>query len=594
MVVFGVTLLYVLFATFFVGSEAMSEHPEQVPMLMAGFGFGASFVALFAQLGGGIFTKGADVGADLVGKVETDFAEDDARNPAVIADLVGDNVGDCAGRGADLFESIGAEIIAAMILGGMLSKSCELSDSETSGFVLFPLVIHAFDLIVSGVGIYAVRHKTDTTKEAELGDPMSVLKAGYGVATVAGFLMFTISCRVMLYSEKAPSAWMYYAVCGVVGMSAGYLSVLSTQYYTDYVHRPVQSIVSASASGHATNVIFGIAVGLESTAIPVVIMSTAVLLAFWLGSCSGLLDSGSSDNSNKAGLFGTAVATMGMLSTAVYVLAMDFFGPIADNAGGIVEMSDMADNERVRTITDKLDAVGNTTKAATKGYAIGSAALACFLLFSALMDEVSQFSGKTFDVVDITIPEVFVAGLLGAMLVYLFSAFAIIAVGETAEVVVEEVRRQLRETPGLMEGTTKPDYDTCVSIVTHKALKSMVKPGALAVGMPIAVGILFRVVGFVKGDDLLGVKCVASFLMFGTVSGIMMALFFNNAGGAWDNAKKYVETGLGGGKGSEAHKAAITGDTVGDPFKDTAGPSLHVLIKLLSTVTLVMCPIFMN
>jgi len=321
-----------------------------------------------------------------------------------------------------------------------------------------------------------------------------------------------------------------------------------------------------------------------------------VLLAYWLGQCAGLttVATGGLPAGPAGGLFGTAVATMGMLSTAVYVLAMDFFGPIADNAGGIVEMSEMADNERVREITDELDAVGNTTKAATKGYAIGSAALACFLLFSALMDEVTQFSGEHFNSVDIAIPEVFIAGLLGAMLVSLFSSWTILAVGETAAAVVEEVRRQFAEMPGIMDRTQKPDYNTCVAIVTKKALKTMIKPGLLAVAFPIAVGLFFRVVGYVKGDPLMGVKCVAAFLMFGTVSGILMALFLNNAGGAWDNAKKYIETGKAGGKGSEAHKAAITGDTVGDPFKDTAGPSLHVLIKLLSTVTLVMCPVFLN
>ncbi|CAI0442088.1 unnamed protein product [Linum tenue] len=336
-----------------------------------------------------------------------------------------------------------------------------------------------------------------------------------------------------------------------------YAFVWITKYYTDYKYEPVRSLALASSTGHGTNIIAGVSLGLESTALPVLVISVAIVSAFWLG-----------------GLFGTAVATMGMLSTAGYVLTMDMFGPIADNAGGIVEMSQQP--ESVREITDLLDAVGNTTKATTKGFAIGSAALASFLLFSAYMDEVSTFSQEALT------QEVFVGGLLGSMLIFLFSAWACSAVGRTAQEVVNEVRRQFIERPGIMEYKEKPDYGRCVAIVASASLREMIKPGALAIISPMVVG-----------QPLLGAKVVAAMLMFATVSGILMALFLNTAGGAWDNAKKYIETGVLGGKGSECHKAAVTGDTVGDPFKDTAGPSLHVLIKMLATITLVMAPIFL-
>lgn len=590
LVVLGITSLYILLETLFVGPGKQLANNEQVPMLMVGYGFGASFVALFAQLGGGIFTKAADVGADLVGKVEVGIPEDDPRNPAVIADLVGDNVGDCAGRGADLFESIAAEMIAAMILGGTLCvQSANISDEERRGFVLFPLVVHAFDLIVSLIGIFSVLFRSGAGDHMIFGSPLDVLKRGYYLAGVLAFVVFGCSCKVLLNPVRAPEAWMHFFMCGVCGMVAGLLSVLVTQYYTDTQFRPVRSIADASNTGHATNIIAGLSVGMESTAIPVCVVSAAILSSFWLGKSSGLV---TLTGEPTGGLFGTAVATMGMLSTAVYVLAMDFFGPIADNAGGIVEMSNQP--VRVREITDMLDAVGNTTKAATKGFAIGSAALACFLLFSAYMDEVHAFSGLPFTSLDITQPEVFVPGLLGAMLVYLFSAFTIKAVGDTAQAVVEEVRRQFRTFPGIMTGDQKPDYKACVSIVTRASLRKMVKPGLLAVSYPMCIGLLFRFLGDLNGDPLLGARAVLSMLIFATVSGILMSLFLNNAGGAWDNAKKLIETGMHGGKGGEAHKAAVTGDTVGDPCKDTAGPSLHVLIKLLATVTLVMCPLFIG
>jgi K(+)-stimulated pyrophosphate-energized sodium pump len=349
---------------------------------------------------------------------------------------------------------------------------------------------------------------------------------------------------------------------------------LITQYYTEYRYRPVQSIAEASQTGPATNIITGSAVALESTALPVITIGVAVIASYYLGQHSGVAN---------AGLFGTAVATMGMLGTAAYILAMDTFGPIADNAGGIIEMSQQP--EEIRRKTDRLDAVGNTTKALTKGYAIGSAALAAFLLFSAYLDEVRNY-GVPLQSVDIAKPQVFIGGLLGAMLVFVFASLAIRAVGKAAFYVINEVRRQFREHPGILAGTEKPSYRQCVDIVTAGALKEMVLPGVIVVGMPIVVGLIFRVFG-------VGAEAVAALLMVGTISGILLATVLNNGGGAWDNAKKYIETGAYGGKGSDTHKAAVVGDTVGDPFKDTAGPSLHVVIKLLSTITLVLAPLFL-
>eukprot|EP00250_Pteridium_aquilinum_P024245 c2872_g1_i2 orf=637-3051(-) len=586
MTVLGVAVLYASFYVYLRVDDNNAMHVTELPLLLVGYGFGASFVALFAQLGGGIYTKAADVGADLVGKVEQGIPEDDPRNPAVIADLVGDNVGDCAARGADLFESIAAEIISAMILGGSMAKRCRLEDA--SGFILFPLVIHSFDLVVSAIGILSIRGTRDPGCKTVVEDPMAILQKGYSVTLVLAVLAFCGSTRWLLYTEQAPAAWLHFALCGLVGIITAYIFVWISQYYTDYKYEPVRSVALASTTGHGTNVIAGIGLGLESTAMPTLVISVAIISAYWLGKTSGLVDT---QGIPTGGLFGTAVATMGMLSTAAYVLTMDMFGPIADNAGGIAEMSQQPDN--VREITDLLDAVGNTTKATTKGFAIGSAALASFLLFSAYMDEVAHFASVTFNQVDIAVPEVFIGGLLGSMLIYLFSAWACVAVGRTAQEVVNEVRRQFIERPGIMTYQEKPDYGRCVSIVASAALREMIKPGALAVLSPIVIGIVFKVIGQYTDQPLLGAKAVAAMLMFATVSGILMALFLNTAGGAWDNAKKYIESGALGGKGSGAHKAAITGDTVGDPFKDTAGPSIHVLIKMLATITLVMAPLFL-
>jgi K(+)-stimulated pyrophosphate-energized sodium pump len=545
--------------------EYLGHDPQKIPFTIVGYGFGASFVALFAQLGGGIYTKAADVGADLVGKVEAGIPEDDPRNPAVIADLVGDNVGDCAGRGADLFESTAAENIGAMILGVGLYPFFGLKG------ILFPLVARAFGLIASIVGVMIV-------KSDENEDPMAALNRGYYVTSALAIVGFFFAAQWMLSVDpskhpEATSAWLYFFLCGVIGIVMAQAFVYITQYYTEYKYRPVKEIAEASQTGPATNIIAGISVGLECTAIPVIVISMAILASYYLGNISGV---------PHAGLFGTAVATMGMLGTAAYILAMDTFGPITDNAGGIIEMSGQP--EEVRRKTDRLDAVGNTTKALTKGYAIGSAALAAFLLFSAYLDEVAHYGSKL-ESVNIAKPEVFTGGLLGAMLVFLFSALAIRAVGKAAYYVINEVRRQFRENPNILKGTAKPDYARCVDIVTVGALKEMVLPGIIAVGMPVIVGLVFRFFG-------IGAEVVAALLMVGTIAGILTATFLNNSGGAWDNAKKFIESGAYGGKGSDTHKAAVVGDTVGDPFKDTAGPSLHVLIKLLSTITLVLAPLF--
>jgi len=586
MAVFGVAILYSTFYVWLGVDSPGSMKVTDLPLLLVGYGFGASFVALFAQLGGGIYTKAADVGADLVGKVEQGIPEDDPRNPAVIADLVGDNVGDCAARGADLFESIAAEIISAMILGGTMAQRCKIEDP--SGFILFPLVVHSFDLVVSSVGILSIRGTRDSGLISSIEDPMAIMQKGYSVTIVLAVLTFGVSTRWLLYTEQAPSAWLNFALCGLVGIITAYAFVWISKYYTDYKYEPVRLLALSSSTGHGTNIIAGVSLGLESTALPVLVISVAIISAYWLGQTSGLVDE---SGNPTGGLFGTAVATMGMLSTAGYVLTMDMFGPIADNAGGIVEMSQQP--ESVREITDVLDAVGNTTKATTKGFAIGSAALASFLLFSAYMDEVASFAQLPFKEVDIAVPEIFVGGLLGSMLIFLFSAWACSAVGKTAQEVVNEVRRQFIERPGIMDYKEKPDYGRCVAIVASASLREMIKPGALAIISPMAVGVVFRILGHYTAQPLLGAKVVASMLMFATVAGILMALFLNTAGGAWDNAKKYIETGALGGKGSESHKAAVTGDTVGDPFKDTAGPSLHVLIKMLATITLVMAPIFL-
>jgi K(+)-stimulated pyrophosphate-energized sodium pump len=558
-----------------------ASKPDLVPFLIVGFGFGASFVALFAQLGGGIYTKAADMGADLVGKVEAGIPEDDARNAAVIADLVGDNVGDCAGRGADLFESTAAENIGAMILGVAAfaaARAANLPNPEV--WVLFPLVVRAFGIVATILGILSVRGR-----EGE--NPMNALNRGYFLSVGLSVAGLAVATWVMLGGVVSNPVWLFLA--GLVGIGASVVFVFITQYYTEVKYGPVRGIVAASRTGPATNIVAGTAVGFETTAASAIAIGVAIIIAFLLGRQLEFPGGGAVPN---GGLFGTAAATMGMLMTAAYVLAMDTFGPITDNANGIVEMSGAG--PQVRHVTDQLDAVGNTTKALTKGYAIGSAGLAAFLLFSAYLDEIEKLApghlGKVGDflVINLGDPKVFIGALLGAMLAFLFSSMAMRAVGRAAGAVIDEVRRQFREMPGIMQGSQRPDYARCVDITARAGLREMIMPGLLAVGVPIIVGLVLRA------------EAMAGFLMVGTIAGILLATYMNNAGGAWDNAKKLVETGeytVPGTsellkKGSQAHAAAVVGDTVGDPFKDTAGPSLHVLIKLLSTITLVMAPLF--
>lgn len=560
----------------------------KIPLMIAGYGFGASFVALFAQVGGGIYTKAADVGADLVGKVEAGIPEDDPRNPAVIADLVGDNVGDCAGRGADLFESISAESIGAMILAASLFQANPGRFSSVLGVLLFPLITNAFGIIASMFGVMSV--KTDGEE-----DPMNALNRGFYVTALLAATGFA-GATIWLFGAY----WLMFFLCALVGLATSFAFLRITLYYTEARYRPVQSIAEASETGPATNVIQGFALGLESTALPVLTIAIAILVSYKLGEMSGL---------EKAGLFGTAVAAMGMLGTAGYILAMDTFGPITDNAGGIVEMSVGQTDPQARERTDKLDAVGNTTKALTKGYAVGSAALAAFLLFSAVVEEINNYAraiGKSLTAVNLLKPPVFVAGLIGAMLVFWFASMCIKAVGKTAQMVIGEVRRQFADLPrenGIVqfpEGWS-PDYGACVDIVTKEALRQMIKPGLVALLLPVVVGLVLRSLR-PANDPLLAAEGVTAFLIVATIVGVLLALVLNNAGGAWDNAKKHIEAGAHGGKWtidadgvktkSPIHAAAVVGDTVGDPFKDTAGPSLHVLVKLLATVTLVLIPLF--
>ena len=557
------------------------------PFLIVGFGFGASFVALFAQLGGGIYTKAADVGADLVGKIEKGIPEDDPRNAAVIADLVGDNVGDCAGRGADLFESTAAENIGAMILGTaiyLVAVSAGWPNPEA--WIFFPLVVRAFGLLATMVAMFFVRGKEDE-------DPMKMLNRGYWATTLLSVVGIAIVSYLLLNTGTFTGnydipTWVWYFLCGVVGLATSIAFVYITQYYTAGAWRPVKAIAEASKTGPATNIIAGTAVGFETTFVTALVIGTALIASFWLGDQAGLV---AEDGRNVGGVFGTAVATMGMLMTTAYILAMDTFGPITDNAGGIAEFSKSEGS--AREITDKLDAVGNTTKALTKGFAIASASLAAFLLFQAYIDKVNValFAREmplmtTVNLADVS---VFVAAFIAAMLVYVFSALAIRAVGNTAGAIIVEVRRQFREMPGIMDYSQRPDYSRVVDITTKSALRQMIPPGVVALVTPLAVGVI------------LGHEAVAGMLMVGTIAGVLLATYLNNSGGAWDNAKKFIEAGnltdddgnvLG--KGSDAHAAAVVGDTVGDPFKDTAGPSLHVLVKLLATLTLVFAPLFIR
>lgn len=505
--------------------------------VLFGFSLGASSIALFARVGGGIYTKAADVGADLVGKVEAGIPEDDPRNPAVIADNVGDNVGDVAGMGADLFESYVGAIISAMTLGAVVIA--EFGDLS----VIFPLVIAACGILASVIATFFVRGK-------EGSNPHKALKMGSYVSALLVVIASIILSKVMLGSYGP-------AIAIVAGLVVGLVIGIVTEVYTSGDYKFVKKIAQQSETGSATTIISGTAVGMMSTWVPVILICVGIFLAY-----------------KFAGLYGIALAAVGMLSTTGITVAVDAYGPIADNAGGIAEMSGL--DHSVREITDKLDAVGNTTAAMGKGFAIGSAALTALALFVSF----TQATGLTADQVALTSPTVVIGLLIGGMLPFVFSAMTMDSVSKAAYSMIEEVRRQFREIPGIMEGKAKPDYKTCVAISTTAALKEMLVPGIMAVVAPLAVGLI------------LGSTALAGLLAGSLVSGVMMAMFMSNAGGAWDNAKKYIEEGHHGGKGSDAHKAAVVGDTVGDPFKDTSGPSINILIKLMTVVSTVFAAIF--
>lgn len=525
----GVSVLYIIFGD---------------PVVINSFAFGASAIAFFARVGGGIFTKAADVGADLVGKVEAGIPEDDPRNPAVIADNVGDNVGDTAGMGADLFESYGATAIAAMLIGNSLFG--------ING-VLFPLLIGAAGIFASIVSTFFVRTSED-------GDPQKALNVGlwstnFLVAVMSYFL------ATELFGDKGFGIF----VAIISGLVVNVLIGIITEYYTSHGKRPTQKIAEASETGAATNIIAGIATGLKSTLFPILVFAVATGVAY-----------------SYAGTYGIAMAAMGMLCTAAMVVAVDSFGPVADNAGGIAEMAELG--PEIREITDKLDAVGNTTAAIAKGFAIGSAALTALALFAAFAEEATKnpaLSSLMTDghfMVNLIEPNVIIGIFLGGVVPFLVCGLTMEAVGKAAFEMIEEVRRQFREIPGIMEGTGKPDYASCVDISTKAAIREMVAPGLWAVLAPIAVGFI------------LGAKALTGFLAGITIVGVLLAIFMSNAGGAWDNAKKYIETGKLGGKGTPTHAAAVIGDTVGDPFKDTSGPAMNPLIKVAGTVSLLIAP----
>ncbi len=551
--VLGLGGLFIVFKAMFVGDTYNAEEMERALEVLTGFSLGAESIALFARVGGGIYTKAADVGADLVGKVEAGIPEDDPRNPATIADNVGDNVGDVAGMGADLFGSYVATILATMVLGREITVTDDFGGISP---ILLPMVIAGLGIIFSIIGTLFVKVSEggDVQRALNLGNWSSVILTAVASYFVINFILpeGSLNLRGFEFSRMD----VFYAV--LVGLVVGTLMSIITEYYTAMGKRPVMSIVRQSSTGHATTVIGGLAVGMESTVLPILVLAGGIILSY-----------------EAAGLYGVAIAAAGMMATTAMQLAIDAFGPIADNAGGIAEMSELP--KEVRERTDILDAVGNTTAATGKGFAIASAALTSLALFAAFMGTAN------ITVIDISNARVLAGLFVGGMIPFIFSALAISAVGRAAMAMVEEVRRQFREIPGIMEGTGKPEYDKCVAISTKAAIREMMLPGAIALIVPI-------VIGFTFGPEVLG-----GLLAGVTVSGVLMAMFQSNAGGAWDNAKKSFEKGvmINGKmeyKGSEAHKASVTGDTVGDPFKDTSGPSMNILIKLMSIVSLVIAP----